>query len=225
MAGLDERGLDAMDHDNPPQHLIPSVSIKLVPPTDLSGEWYSGQPTVIFKDAIFQNSYAFRHAAELIKHLTLADLSRPLMFIGTDGGPDHNVTSILVMLRYVALFLEQDLDFLCAVRTPPNLSVLNPAERFLSTANMALIGVSLARNDLGRNEKRVRSLMSKQQWRSAQERHPEVDYKKLALDGTADARNLLQSRFRSLQYKGSAVLVGEVADTDEINELKKVSIS
>lgn len=94
----------------------------------------------------------------------------------------------------------------------------------MSTANMALIGVSLARNDLGRNEKRVRSLMSKQQWRSAQERHPEIDYKKLALDGTADARNLLQSRFRSLQYKGSAVLVGEAADTDEINELKKVSI-
>lgn len=223
MAGLDARGLNAMDHDNIPQHLIPSVSIKLIPPTDLNGDWYAGQPTIILKDAIFQSSNAFRHAAELAKNFKLSDLSKPMMFVGTDGGPDHNVTSILVILSYISLFIELDLDFLCAVRTPPSLSVLNPVERFMSTANLALVGISLARNDLGKDEKRVKSLTSKQQWRAARERHPEVDYTKLALDGTKDARELLEKRFRTLTYKGTSVLVGEPADMDEISELQKVN--
>ena len=54
MAGLDNRGLNAMDHDNIPQHLIPSVSIKLRAPKDLSESWYKGKPLLILKDAIFE---------------------------------------------------------------------------------------------------------------------------------------------------------------------------
>lgn len=221
MAGLDQRGLNAMDHDNIPQHIVPSVSLRLIPPCDLSDSWYRGKPIIILKDAIFQASNAFRHAAELIKHLEEDEADRPMMFIGTDGGPDHNVTSIQVILSYIAVFLKLDLDFLCAVRTPPNFSVINPAERFMSTANIALMGVSLARNHLGKDEAKVRSLLSKKQWRDAESKHPNVNYRKLALDGTKDARELLKTRFESLNYKGESVEVKEPASEEEISELKR----
>lgn len=209
-----------MDHDNIPQHLIPSVSIKLFPPKDLSESWYRGKPMIILKDAIFEASSAFRHAAELIKNFEESDAQKPIVFIGTDGGPDHNVTSIQVMLSYVAVFLELDLDYLCAVRTPPNFSVINPAERFMSTANIALMGVALARNDLGKQEKKVRSLLSKKQWRDAQAKHPETNYRQLAIDGTKDARKLLTARFESLSYKGEQVKMGYPATDDEIEACK-----
>lgn len=221
MAGVDERGLNAMDHDNIPQHIVPSVTIKLLPPQTLNDSWYGGKPTIILKDAIFEPSTAFRHAAELIKNMTLVDYKKPMIFFGTDGGPDHNVTSIQVILSYLAIFLELDLDFLVAVRTPPNFSVINPAERFMSVANIGLIGVALARNHLGENEKRVKSLMSKKQWRDAQERHPEINYRKLALDGTKDARQLLSERFKRLTYKGEKVTVGQSASIEEINQLRE----
>lgn len=221
MAGLDGRGLNAMDHDNIPQHIVPSVSIKLIPPKDVSESWYKGKPLIILKDAIFEASNAFRHAAELIKHTDEDVDDRPMMFIGTDGGPDHNVTSIQVILSYLALFFELDLDFLCAVRTPPNFSVINPAERFMSVANIALMGVSLARNHLGQNEPKVRSLLSKKQWRDAQSKHPNIDYRQMALDGTKDARELLTKRFEALVYKGENVVVGDAATDQEIDRLKR----
>ncbi|XP_062557356.1 uncharacterized protein LOC134222229 [Armigeres subalbatus] len=50
-AGLDNRGLNALDHDNIPQHLTPSISIKLISPMDLSNAWHAGQSCIILKDA------------------------------------------------------------------------------------------------------------------------------------------------------------------------------
>ena len=60
----------------------------------------------------------------------------------TDGGPDHRLTYVSVQIALIALFLELDLDFLCAVRTPPHNSWKNPAERIM---NLALQGVGIAR--------------------------------------------------------------------------------
>lgn len=222
---MDSRGLNALDHDNIPQHLTPSISIKLVPPTDLSNAWYAGEPCITIKDAIFEHSTAFRHASELIARYSEEDLERPMLFIGSDGGPDHNLTSIMVMLSYVALFLYLDIDFPCAVRTPPNFSFINPAERFMATANIALIGVSLCRNHLGDNEKHVKNLLSKKQWRDAQEKNRHIDYPRLALEGTKDARELLRSRFEALCYKGTKVKVHSAATEDDIKALKSIIIN
>lgn len=102
LVGVDHRGLNAMDHDIIPQHIVPSVTLRLIPPSDLSESWYRGKPIIVLKDAIFQPSNAFRHADELIKHLEDHDANRPMMYFGTDGGPDHNVTSIQVILSYIA---------------------------------------------------------------------------------------------------------------------------
>ncbi|XP_038122977.1 uncharacterized protein LOC119771239 [Culex quinquefasciatus] len=143
-----------------------------------------------------------------------------MMFFGTDSGPDHNVTSILVMLSYIYIFIELDLDFLGAARTPPNFSVVNPAERFMSVANIALVGVSLSRNNLGADEKKVKSFTSKKLWRDAHQKRPDIDYPQLALDGTKDARKLLSDRFERLTYKGEQVQIGEPVTEEEISELK-----
>lgn len=151
-AGVGQRGLTAADHDVIPMHLTPSVSVKLSPPED-EKSWYMGETEVILKDAIFQPSTAFRHATEIMQRLK-REAHREILFFGTDGGTDHNVSKIQVILSYVALFLESEVDALVAVRTPPNFSVINPGERLMSTLNVGLIGVSLARDILAPEEER-----------------------------------------------------------------------
>lgn len=121
MAGLDDRALNATDHDNAAQHLTPSVTIKLKPPKDICGDWYTGQPTVVLKDSIFEFSTAFRHTTEFQSSLSPEERLNPIMVFGSDGGRDHNVTCIRVILSHIALFLELDLD--CLVRRTSALSI------------------------------------------------------------------------------------------------------
>lgn len=157
-AGVGLGGLTAADHDVIPMHLTPSVSIILSPPTN-EQSWYSGKPEVILKDSIFEASSAFRHATELLRRINSGE-RRPILFLGTDGGPDHNVTNIQVILSLVAVFLESEADCLVAVRTPPHFSVINPVERLMSTLNYALTGVALARDILPWSEEKIVSHIS-----------------------------------------------------------------
>lgn len=66
----------------------------------------------------------------------------------TDGGPDHRVTFETVKLSLVQLFISLNLDMLVALRTAPNHSWMNPAERCMSVLNLALQHVALARNEM-----------------------------------------------------------------------------
>ena len=45
----------------------------------------------------------------------------------------------------MAIFLDLDLDFICAVRTPQQYSWKNPVERIMSIINLALQGVGSMR--------------------------------------------------------------------------------
>ena len=69
----------------------------------------------------------------------------PILALYTDGGPEHRLTFVSVQLSLLALFIKLDLDFLCAVRTPPHNSWENPAERIMSILNLALQGVEIVR--------------------------------------------------------------------------------
>ena len=75
-----------------------------------------------------------------------------MLFFGTDGSSNHNLTLVSVILYYFAIFLASDVDVLVAVRTPPNFSVINPCERLMALLNLALIGVALAREPLSSEE-------------------------------------------------------------------------
>ena len=63
----------------------------------------------------------------------------------TDGGPDHQLTYTSVKSSYLALFIYLNVDMLVGVRTCPYQSWSNLAERVMSTLNLSLQNVSLAR--------------------------------------------------------------------------------
>lgn len=88
------------------------------------------------KEAAFEASSPLRHATELYSVLKHEQEGRPILFLYTDGGPDHRLTYLSVQLSLVALFRNLDLDFLCAARTAPYHSWRNPVERIMSILNM-----------------------------------------------------------------------------------------
>jgi len=75
-----------------------------------------------------------------------------MMFIYTDGGPDHHVNYLSVQLTFICMFLIHDLDYLVAVRTPPYYFWKNPAERVMSELNLALQAVGMMRGKLATTE-------------------------------------------------------------------------
>lgn len=214
--------INSTDHDIVAQHITPSVSILLEPPADPgSKKWYGGVPEVILKCAIFEPSNAFRHSAELFNRIKLEmeDVT-PLLFGITDGGPDHNTMHVSTQLALIALFLALDLDFLCFARTPPNFSVINPVERFMCVANIALNGVALAREPVGEHERLVKNLCSKSAWREAVSKHPNIAIKSLAKEGISHAITMIEQRLSRLSYKGNEIKIGNPASDEDIENMK-----
>ena len=134
------------DHDFTKFSLIPSVTLLLDIPSSIEGSWYDGQVYVGFKDAIYEPSSCLRHSAEL-HDLLLTELgSKSILFLYTDGGPDHRTTYISTQLALIALFLNLNLDYLCAARTAPHHSWRNPVERMMSILNLGLQSVGMMRS-------------------------------------------------------------------------------
>uniref|UniRef100_U9SFI0 Uncharacterized protein n=1 Tax=Rhizophagus irregularis (strain DAOM 181602 / DAOM 197198 / MUCL 43194) TaxID=747089 RepID=U9SFI0_RHIID len=99
--------------------------------------FYCGKVYVDLKDPVFEPSNAARHATELYE--IVAKTNKPyLLFLYTDGGPDHQVKFIKTQLALISLFLALDLNYLVAVRTPPGHSWKNPVERIMSILNLGL---------------------------------------------------------------------------------------
>lgn len=146
IVGLNEKMVVA-DHDFTKFSLTPSVNFIIDIPEAIEGSFYRGKVHVGLKDSTFQHSSPLRHATELKQILVGSCTSvNPLLASYTDGGPDHRLTYVSVQIALIALFLELDLDFLCAIRTPPHNSWKNPAERIMSILNLALQGVGIARS-------------------------------------------------------------------------------
>lgn len=72
-------------------------------------------------------------------------LQKSILFLYSDGCPDHRLTYVSVQVSLIALFLTLDLDFLCAARTAPSHSWRNPVERVMSTLNLGLQCIGLMR--------------------------------------------------------------------------------
>lgn len=107
-----------------------------------------GSVYVGLKDSIFEPSSPMRHMCELynlIQCESAMDTSpKSIVFIYSDGGPDHPLTYVTVQLSLICLFLKLDLDYLCACRTAPYHSWRNPVERVMSVLNLGLQCVGLA---------------------------------------------------------------------------------
>ncbi|CAB4431620.1 unnamed protein product [Rhizophagus irregularis] len=65
-----------------------------------------------------------------------------ILCLYTDGGSDHQCNYGSVQVALIYLFLREDFDLLIAVRTAPNHSWTNPAERIMSTLNLGLQGIA-----------------------------------------------------------------------------------
>ena len=124
--------------------LSPSVNFLIDIPETIERSYYSGKVLVGLKDSTFEHSNPIRHATELKQILESRYTSiQPLLVLYMDGGPDR-LTYASVQQSLLALFIQLNLDFLCAVRTPHN-SWKNPAERIMSILNLAVQGVGIAR--------------------------------------------------------------------------------
>ena len=140
------------DHDFTKFKLIPSVHLDIAIPEDIQGSFYRGKVHVGLKDSCFESSSGLRHMTELRQIMEHSDTIKPMLLMYTDGGPDHRTTYLSVQIPLIAYFLDKDLDFLCAVRTPPYHSWKNPAERIMSILNCALQSVGLMRTSTDKEE-------------------------------------------------------------------------
>ena len=80
------------------------------------------------------------------------------MIILSDGGPDHRLCYGSVKVSMIALFLKLNLDMLVCMQMCPYQSWTNPAERVMSTLNLALQNVSLMRDKMDEEMERAISI-------------------------------------------------------------------
>jgi len=89
-----------------------------------------------------------RHAAEVSSWLIEQLGEKSMLFVYTDGGPDHCLTYISTQLSLIAVFLNLNLDFLCAARIAPNQSWRNLVERIMSIVNLGFQSVGMMRKEM-----------------------------------------------------------------------------
>ncbi len=204
------------DHDFTKFSIIPSVALQINIPDDISGSWYSGKVSVGTKEGAFEPSSPLRHASELCSLIQLDAELKPILFLYTDGGPDHRLTYVSVQVSLIALFLSLDLDYLCAACTPPFHSWRNPVERIMSIVNLGLQCVGLARGEMGEvNERLVAKAGSMKEIRKLSLKHPGL--KEAAMDSVASAKIRLAQVLGCLQLKGENFNLFVPATQEEID--------
>jgi hypothetical protein len=147
-------GPSALDHDFHVHGVVPSITFVVDIPESANDSFYQGKAYVCLKDKVTQPSSPLRHSTELgsllLKHYSDDGLvpTKPVLVIVSDGGPDHRITYASVQVALLCLFISLNLDMLVVGRTCPYQSWQNIAERIMSTLNLALMNVSLARKAL-----------------------------------------------------------------------------
>ena len=124
--------------------IVPSVALLVSVPEAVHDSFYQGKVIVTCKNKVTQSSSALRHVTELASDYGV----KPILVLVTDGGPDHRLTYASVKDALLALFITLNVDMLVAIRTCPYQSWTNLAERIMSTLNLALQNVSLARGKM-----------------------------------------------------------------------------
>ena len=213
-----EERLVVGDHDFTTCSIIPSVILLVSIPEAISESWYEGQVFVGLKDASFEPSSPVRHMTELFRVLEVNSLAHnlPIVFIYTDGGPDHRLTFISVQISLICLFLKMDLDYLCAARTAPYHSWRNPVERIMSIVNLGLQSVGVARQQMGDEvEAELKKCSSLADLRKLAERNPQIV--SAVRDSLSPVKIQLTKIMERLQLKGTNFKVFTAATKDDID--------
>ncbi len=156
----------AGDHNFSAHKITPSVIHFMNQSTEPGDSLYSGGPEgtgrtyVSLHDAVMDPSNGYKHAAHFndwlirvanedsnfvltpgeTRHFTKGRAY--LVLIECDGGPDHNLTHLSNQLALFGLFLQGDMDKLCATRGCAGLSYLNTAERPMSLLTLGQSGLA-----------------------------------------------------------------------------------
>ena len=166
------------------------------------------------KDITFEPSSPFRHMAELHSVLQSHSFSKPVLFIYSDGGPDHRLTYVNVQLSLICLFLKFNLDYLCAGRTAPHHSWRNPVERIMSILNLGLQCVGLARSEMSAEFEAIVKKCSG----LAELRQQVASYKDELNDSLSPVKARLHSLFCRLQLHNKNFEIYHSATDDEMSE-------
>lgn len=140
----------ALDHDvNQKASVVPSVMLDIKIPDIIEETFYRGQVAVTLNDAVFQTSSPNRFVSEVLKYWeSLANEKREcvkLLFLVTDGGPEHRMTFESVKISLIHIFRKTNVDLLIALRMAAGQSFANPVERIMSVLNIALQNVAIMR--------------------------------------------------------------------------------
>lgn len=219
LAPLSGSHLSACDHNFHTCGIVPSVVMISTIPENSSDSLFNGTVHVSVKDKIFQPSTAMRHATELLSILRAyesnddVNLEKPILFLFTNGGPDHRATFDTVKLSLLVLFIQLDLDMLVALRTAPHHSWVNPAEGCMSILNLALQHVALAREKM--TDEFEKALKNKSSLSAVRKNAERSNAFKEALIASMDpVIALLKNRFGRMKLKGESLIVHDAA-TDE----------
>ena len=207
------------DHDFTLFSMIPSVCFIIDIPETIESSWYRGQVLVGLKEAAIEPSSPSRHCTEVNDILLARNLeTKPILFLYSDGGPDHRLTYLSVQLSLIALFLQRDLDFLCACRTAPYHSWCNPVERIMSILNLGFQTVGLMRNQVDEaSEAKIATCNNLKQLRQVAQSQPA--FTEEVLDSIAPVKILLSDIITRLQLKGKPFGVYAAASEEEIEEV------
>ena len=221
---------EVADHDFTKFSLIPSVSFVVDIPEDVSDSWYSGQVLVGLKEGAFESSSPHRHVTELHDALQERNLiqDKSVLFLYCDGGPDHRLTYLSVQLSLISLFLQNDLDYLCACRTAPFHSWRNPAERIMSILNLGLQCVGLMREKMSDDrEAAISASNNLLQLQAVARTNPDIV--PALLDSIAPVKILLSTVFQRLQLHDKNFAMFTAASEDRLrnfwSELETVDSS
>lgn len=216
--------LAALDHDFHIHGAVPSVLFHVDIPDASADSFYSGEIHVTVKDKVFQPSSAIRHTTETLKILRSVasdddvNLTKPVLFVYTDGGPDHRTTFFSVQIALIGLFIALDLDLLVAARTAPCQSYNNPAERCMSLLNMALQHTSFQRGKMTEGlELRVKSLGSMKKIRDAAKREPALETG--LIQSLEPVLAQLKQLFSQLKFLDDKVITHDAATNQEIDDI------
>lgn len=217
----------ALDHDFHVAGIVPSVCFVVDVPENSKDSFYNGTVHVTVKEKVFEPSSPLRHSTETISIVRKyfshndVDMEKPILLRITDGGPDHRTTYRSVQLCCLLEFIALDLDFFACIRTAPSASYYNPAERCMSTLNIALQNVALQRGRMIPGlEMQTKSFTSLSKLRNAATKN--ACLKKEYKEAMSVPIEILKERFSRLKWKGESVVVHDAAQEDMMVDLYNI---
>ena len=218
----------ASDHNWHRFKLVPSILLKSNTPADITGSFYSGEPYVNLKDAIFEKSSPLRHQAEKQRAInangTTTTTRKPIECTFSDGGPDHSPKYSFVKIAQISHLLNNDLDTSVTVVSYSGGSYTDQTKGMMPLLNIAMYCVSLERSLMQLvHETKIKNSNTIEEIRTIYKDDP--DLTDALTSSIKQCTDLLNERYPSVSLKGVPMKIGVVASEEEIHLLFDIVIS